>query len=157
MSKHIVPILVGALIVAGGAFYGGTIYAKGKSPSGAATFQNRMVGANGQRGGFAGRGGAGFVNGEVLSKDAISLTVKMPDGSSKIVFFASSTNVAKLSQGTLDDVTQGVNVTVTGTPNADGSETAQMIQIRPSGMDLGAFGRGGNAPAGSPTPTPANQ
>lgn len=154
MSKYIVPILVGALIVAGGAFYGGTIYAKGKSVSPSAAFQNRGTGAGGQRAGFAGRGGAGgFANGEVLSKDTNSLTVKMPDGSSKIIFFASSTRVGKTTEATLEDVTQGVNVTVTGMPNSDGSETAQMIQIRPAGMDLGGAGRGGNVPV----PTPAAQ
>ncbi|HTL39304.1 MAG TPA: hypothetical protein VL306_00615 [Methylomirabilota bacterium] len=128
--------IIGALIVvlaAGGAFYGGMVYGKTRS-------RVRIFG-NGQAGtfntAFAGRGGmmrpnGGFVGGEIISKDDKSVTVKTQDGSTKIIFLADSTMVAKTAAGTKDDLTVGAQVIVTGTSNSDGTVTAQNIQIRPA-------------------------
>lgn len=78
--------------------------------------------------------GGGFTSGEVIAKDATSLTVKAPDGSSKIVLVASSTQVTTSGSGNIDDVAIGTTVLVTGLVNSDQSVTAQNIQIRPAGV-----------------------
>jgi hypothetical protein len=75
--------------------------------------------------------GANFISGDVLAKDAQSITVKMRDGSSRIILYASSTEVSKFAAGTIDDVAVGKTIMVNGKTNTDGSITAQTIQIRP--------------------------
>lgn len=151
MNKAIlVPVVVG-VIGLGVGFAGGSAFEKSKQISPARMqsmnpeerrqfFQGNAIGAAGQgqmmmRGpggnsGFAGRGGMGFINGEVLSKDAQSLTVKLPDGGSKMVLFSTSTMIGKSSTGTVDDLMIGGNVMVNGETNSDGSVTARNIQVR---------------------------
>ena len=152
-SKHIVPLIIGVLIIAGGAFYGGMTYAKSKTPTRAAGANFRGAGAGGAGGAArqfgAGQGGAGgFAAGEVLSKDDTSITVKLQDGGSKIVFFSASTTVSKTSEGSLGDVTPGTNIMVGGSTNQDGSVMARTIQIRPAGeTGIPMFApRGGRTP-----------
>ena len=89
-----------------------------------------MTNRNGNR--SAGQNG-NFAGGEIISKDATSITVKLQDGSSKIVFVSSSTPVLTSVQGNLNDLNVGDNITVIGTQNSDGSITSQSIQIRPIG------------------------
>jgi hypothetical protein len=136
-KQHLATLIICVLLAAGLGFYGGTLYAKYKTPTGrqmppgAAVFRGDRAG-NTIGGGRAVMGG--MTAGEVLSKDAQSLTVKLRDGGSKIVFYSASTTVNKMTEGSLDDVIQGSNVTINGTTNQDGSVTAQMIQLRPQGL-----------------------
>ncbi len=130
------------LLVGGVSFYGGTKYQQTKLPSrsgdtafGSADQFRGGPGGGMMRGGtgFAGaRGGAvgGMVNGDILSKDEKSVTVKLRDGGSKIVFFSPTTRIGKTTDGIVSDLEVGKQITVTGTTNSDGSVTAQMIQIR---------------------------
>lgn len=138
--KKMIPVLVVAMLaVGGGAFYGGTVYAKSKNMRGnfAARTANGMPtqgGAAGQaRGGFAGgaaRGGmGGFTSGEILSKDASSITVKLAGGGSKIVFLSDATTVKKTTDATKDDLTVGAQVIVTGKAGTDGSVTADTVSL----------------------------
>ena len=139
MNKMLPQIIVGVVVVGAVAFYGGMKYGESKT---AATTMGTGQGqrGNGQFGGGAGgartgggnRGGAGFANGEVASVDATSLTVKMRDGSSKIIILSTSTQVLKSVAGAVTDVAVGSQVTITGAGNPDGSITAQSIQIRPT-------------------------
>ncbi len=137
MNSKIIGSVVIVLIIAGGSFYGGMAYAKNNS-----TVSFRSGSSNGQltaglgnrTGGSFGRTNGGFVAGEILSKDATSITVKMQDGSTKIVLVSKSTQVQKSISGTLEDLSIGTNVTVTGSANNDGSVTAQSVQIRPAGV-----------------------
>lgn len=132
-------IIVGVVVVGAVAFYGGMKYGENKTvATTAAVGQGQRGngqfggGAAGGRAGGGNRGGAGFANGEVASADATSLTVKMRDGSSKIIILSSSTQVLKSISGAVTDVAVGSQVTVTGSGNPDGSITAQSIQIRPN-------------------------
>ena len=143
-----------AVVVAIGLFFGGVAYGK-SSAGGARGGQFGQAGQFGARAGGAtgarGARGGNVVAGEVLSKDATSVTIKTQDGGSKIVLTASSTSVMKAATGSLADVAVGGTVTVIGTANSDGSVTAQSIQLRPAGkqgMGGGYQGRGAG-PAGS--------
>ena len=67
--------------------------------------------------------------GEVLNVDDKSLTVKMPDGSSKIVILSDTTVISKSDTTAKSDVKVGDKVGVFGTDNSDGSVTAQSVQL----------------------------
>lgn len=153
-SKLIGAVLVTAVIVGGGGFYGGMKYDQAHPTVSA----NARTGGMGARGGFGngqGRGGAagmmggsaagGFTAGSILSKDANTLTLQLRDGGSKIVLYSTSTRVGKMTDGTVADLTPGTEVTVMGAANADGSITASQVQIRPAGQPDQFPGRGGRA------------
>lgn len=99
--------------------------------------QFNMAGAPGSQSGMksGARGGVGFgggmLSGDILKKDSQSLTLQLRDGGSKIVWFATSTEVSKMTTGSLDDLISGKTVTVNGMTNPDGSLAAKSIQIRP--------------------------
>ncbi|MGB9613631.1 MAG: hypothetical protein ACPL4K_05630 [Candidatus Margulisiibacteriota bacterium] len=151
MNKLIAIVIATAVVVGGGAFYGGMKYAESKSPRrlSQADFQNlqnlspeerqqrlQQLGANvgsdhtsgsGFRGG---RSRGGFTAGEIIAKDDKSVTIKLQNGGSKIVFLSDSTEITKSVNGTLVDLEVGKNILVNGTANSDGSITAQSIQLR---------------------------
>lgn len=140
MKKILPQIIVGVLVIGIISFYGGMKYGGSKIIATASnTLGQGQQRGGGQFGSGAGnrmgggnRGGAGFANGEVVSVDDKSLTVKMRDGSSKVIILSVSTQVLKSAVGTLVDVPTGTEITVVGSPNSDGSITAQSIQVRPS-------------------------
>jgi len=140
MNKTFIVVVIAILAVGSLSFYAGMKYSQSKSLAGggfanltseqmAARFQ-QIGGADvgGQRGV---RTGSGLAVGEIISKDADSITVKLNDGGSKIVFFSASTQVMRFSAGSPADLVLGENITINGAANQDGSVTAQTIQIRP--------------------------
>jgi hypothetical protein len=155
----IIAIVVTAIIAGGGGFYGGMKYGQGStSARGAAGGQYGFSGGTrtnsnvpGAMAGMRLRNGSGFVNGDILSKDDKSITVKNRAGGSQIIFYAPSTAIGKTTSGTADDLTVGENVMVNGTANPDGTITASNIQIRPASM---AGGAPAGAPGQAPAPTP---
>jgi len=146
MKKYIAAIVI-VLAVGIGAFYGGMMYGKSRS-SAQSTSRNSLPGGqnfggqNFQRGTMGrngGAGGGGFISGQIISKDSQSITVEFRNGSStasasstKIIFLSNSTPITKSVSGTADDLAVGVNVSIVGTTNSDGSITAETIQIRPN-------------------------
>ncbi|MFA6593790.1 MAG: hypothetical protein WCT16_00885 [Candidatus Buchananbacteria bacterium] len=143
LAAVVVIVLVGAA-----SFYAGTKYSSAKRFS---SFGNGNFGPGQQQGDAAAAGrkinaGGGMINGDILSLDEKNITVKGRDGSSKMVFFATSTEVGKFAVGTVSDLAVGQNVMVTGKTNSDGSIVAQSIQIRPAAAnpDLGAPAVSGN-------------
>jgi Domain of unknown function (DUF5666) len=128
--KPLYVIIITAL-VAVGSFFGGTEYQKSQQP--------QMRGLNGQiapgqRGQFQQRIAQGTrpINGEIIAQDDTSITVKMQDGSSKIVLVADSTSINKSDQGTKTDLKTGEKVMAFGKENSDGSLTAENIQLNPA-------------------------
>jgi hypothetical protein len=131
-KKTFVTVAVIVVLVGGGSFYGGMRYAQSTRQN----FASRNLG--GQRngtaniGGLRGGGSGGFTAGEIIAKDNTSITIKLNDGGSKIVFYSDATEVDKFAKGTAGDLQIGESVTVSGQANQDGSLTAQTIQIRPA-------------------------
>jgi hypothetical protein len=140
MSKmnKMIAIAIAFAVVGAGCFYGGMVYGKSQAPAtrGGALgqFQRAGSGQNGAGAGLRTRNGGGFAAGQILSKDDKSITVKMQDGGSKIVFYSATTQVGRTAAGTTNDLIVGGQVVANGTVNGDGSITASNIQIRPAGQ-----------------------
>ena len=145
MDKKIAMAVI-ALIVGGGlGFFGGMKYQQNKT---AKMFSSRSGQFGGAGGLSAGRQGArgsvagmGFLNGQVISKDEKSLTIRLMNGGSQIVLLSPSTQYRKAVDGTDADIAVDSQVTVTGSSNSDGSLTAQSIQIRQASSTPSSIGR----------------
>jgi len=134
-------ILIGSfVVVALVSFYAGGVILGSKKSSGLPNISNQFA-QNGQFG--QGRGtkmGNGNVFGQIIAKDATSITVELKAPNipgetttgtgSKIVFYTNTTAVTKTSTGTIADLSVGKNVNVQGTANPDGSVSATSVQIR---------------------------
>ncbi|EKD62875.1 MAG: hypothetical protein ACD_52C00027G0002 [uncultured bacterium] len=125
-TSAILVMIVLVIIVAAGAFFAGMKYQQSKSPR-LGNFQGLR---NGQLQGGQNQG-LRPVNGEIIAQDEQSITVKLSDGSSKIVLIGESTSINKSAEGSKNDLIVGENVAVFGTNNSDGSVTAQNIQLNP--------------------------
>lgn len=160
-KQIIIPVIIlTALIFGGGGFFGGMKYSESKSPNASAQsnfsaqggqnlspeerqqrFQQMGVNGDAFRIGRNGAQNGGFASGEIISKDDKSITVKTltpgqnanssGQGSTKIIFYSSSTEIGKSVSGAAADLEIGNTVTINGSANSDGSITAQSIQIRP--------------------------
>lgn len=136
IMKKITPIIITLIVIVGGTFYGGIKYNQSKNNLLFSPEQHQQLSQGNMRGAFPGglkerRTGSDFLNGEVIAKDEQSLTLKMLDGGSKIVFFSDSTQISKITNGLIDDIEIGKQIMVTGEQNSDGSYTAKTIQLSP--------------------------
>jgi hypothetical protein len=135
-----------AVIIIGASFYGGTLYGKSQAApafqGGNGNFSGRGFNRTGMPNASSGArsGSAGFIAGQIVSKDDKSISVELRDGGSKIVFFSPSTEIQKMASASSSDLAGGANVVVNGSANPDGSITAQSIQIRPEGFPRGTPG-----------------
>lgn len=133
MNKISASIVAAAIIIGGVSFYGGMKYAQSNAVAGLAQGDQRMAASSaGLRGGRGGSRSMGdFAAGEIIGKDDKSVTVKLRDGGSKIIFYSDVTEVDKFVNGNSADLEIGKMVIVNGKANPEGSMTAQSIQIRP--------------------------
>lgn len=133
-------ILIG-VIALGAGFFGGMQYQKSQVPSfqfgngvnGQNFRQGMMNGGsqqNNQTGRMMGRGN-GAVRGEIINADDKTITVKLTDGSTKLVLIGSGSTVSQSVTATVKDLTVGKQVAVFGTANTDGSVTAQTLELNP--------------------------
>ena len=76
-------------------------------------------------------GFGGMVMGEIISQDENSITVKIQDGSTKIVILGDSTTYSKSQSIEKTELSIGSQVRVSGNANSDGSITAQNVQLNP--------------------------
>ncbi len=130
-NKYVIVAIVAVVILS---FYGGVKYgSKNKQVSlGQSNFASR--GGMGMRNGPGGVMGGSFVSGEIIGKDQNSITIKLRDGGSKIIFLSSSTEISKFVSGLPADLESGKTVTISGKQNPDGSVTAETIQLRPQAI-----------------------
>ncbi len=139
MNKNTIAVALIAVVLAGsGGFYLGAKYGqptRSQGQGGERSERMRQFG-QGRGSGMGGNMNGGFIAGEILSKDEKSVTVKLRDGGSKIVFVSDSTQVMKSASGSLSDLQVGEQVTVMGPANSDGSVNAQSVQIRPVGKPV---------------------
>ncbi|HEX6976770.1 MAG TPA: DUF5666 domain-containing protein [Patescibacteria group bacterium] len=143
--KYLIPAVF-LIVGLGVGFFGGTKFQQGKVQG-----VNTQFIPGQQRVRFGGNANGNFqalrpVSGEVISADDKSITVKMSDGSTKIVFLSGNTTVEKTDPAQTKDLATGTKVAVFGSTNPDGSVTAQNIQINPV---IRMFGSPG------PSPSPA--
>ncbi len=138
MNKTITIIIIAVLLAGGLGFYGGLQYG-GSSATTSGGNQARFAQGGGTATGGqfgAARGtrtaGGGFTSGDILSKDANGMVISLRAGGSQIVLLSDSTQVQKMASGSLNDLTVGESVSVSGTTNSDGSLTANSIQLRPA-------------------------
>ncbi len=134
MKRSMIITIVVVLVVGGGSFFAGMKYQQMQrgnnfrmNGEAMGNFPGRQDGQRGQFGGRNGMGGA--VMGEILSQDDKSITVKLTDGSSKIVLLSGTTEINKTATGSASDLKTGEKVAVFGQTNSDGSVTAQSVQL----------------------------
>jgi hypothetical protein len=145
-KKNFINLAV-LVIVAGGMFYGGMIY--GTNKAGRTKLQigqeqgrgdGIALGVGGGQGRIQRPGGGnnvngGFSNGQILSKDDTSITIKNREGGSKVIYYSDATTVGKTVSGAISDLAVGQDVLVTGKGGTDGAFVAENIQIRPDQPD----------------------
>lgn len=142
-NNWVITIII-AILVGAAAFYGGIQYEKTQTAS---TFRGQFFqNGQGQGGRMGGPGNmnrmrsGGAVIGEVVGQDSNSITVKLQDGSSKIVNITGSTTFAKSETGSKSDIQNGTRISAFGAANSDGSINAQNVQINPPAGMRGGFG-----------------
>ncbi len=139
VSKSVMLGYVATAIVAAsiGAF-GGMSYQKNQNVSkfGPISRQGMMQRGNPEsvRGQGTGSRGPGMVIGEVTAKDDKSVTIKMMDGSSKIVILSATTSYRISSDAKVEDISAGKTVSIMGTTSPDGNMTATVIELNPKLM-----------------------
>lgn len=142
MKQSYILTIILIIVIGAGAFFGGMKYQQSKS-SRFGNFQSDRSRQSQQRFGQ----GVRPVNGDIINQDDKSITVKLQDGSSKIVILSDKTVFNKSTTGSKSDLKVGERVAVFGTENSDGSVTAQNIQL--NAQIRGLFG--------SPSPTGTGQ
>jgi hypothetical protein len=136
-ARMLVPIIC-VLIGLGVGFLGGYEYRNYRLKK---TITN--IGTNGNFQRFTGSGinrigqngngmmRGGIIEGTILFMDDKSVTVKLNDGSTKIILFSNSTSYSNTVASVKTDLKIGSTVAVFGVTNSDGSVTATSVQINP--------------------------
>jgi hypothetical protein len=148
-NKTIVIAIIVAIFLAAAGFFGGMTFQKSQimkpgrnfgAGGGIGASESMPSNITRRSGGLQG----GFTSGDIIGKDNNSVTLKMRDGSTRIIFYSGSTQVSKQTSGTIDDLAVGSSIMVTGSANSDGSISAQSISLRPT--NPGANPAAGSAP-----------
>ncbi len=124
MNKNLIIVIVLVIVVGVGGFFGGIQYQKSQR-----TLRAGQFGGQGQFANRAGQQSGRPVTGSIISSDDASITVKLADGSNKIVILSGSTVVNKQTIGSKSDLKTGERVLVMGKDNSDGSVTADSISL----------------------------
>lgn len=130
-KKFLIIILVAVILAGAGGFFASMSFSEKLGANVGDAFRDHQRGDFSARGGpaFGGRGQPLF--GEIISQGEGSFTIKLSDGSTRIIFISDSTQITKSIDGILDDLEIAGQIFVSGEENPDGSYTAKTIQIRP--------------------------
>lgn len=128
-NKNLLVVILVVCIGIGG-FFAGMKYQQNRQPS-RADFQAMRSIKQGMPGIQQGqqREGSRIVRGEIIDQDEESVTVKLSDGSSKIILISENTKINKTTEGSVDDLEAGKQVVVFGQENSDKSISATTIQL----------------------------
>ncbi|MGB9911338.1 MAG: DUF5666 domain-containing protein [Microgenomates group bacterium] len=128
MKNNLMVTIAVAVLAGGIGFFAGMKYQQSRRSS----FFRQFGSGQGVRGGQGQlRGGFRPVQGEIISADEKSITVKLTDGSSKIIILSENTQINKAEKVDKEELKVGEKVAVFGQENSDGSVTAQNIQLNP--------------------------
>lgn len=149
--KIILGIIV-LLAVAGGSFFGGTVYGKNQAQTTFAAARPRGAFTGEMPEGLqpgAGQRSAqgGMLLGQIQQIGNGVMVVTNADGKETQVTVTDTTLIEKQASVTLADLEVGETVIVSGSQAADGNITARSVQVGAAGR----FGWGG-APMGTPIP-----
>lgn len=134
-NKYILPMILLIVGISVG-FASGYFFKSYKQTQQFSNFRNS--GQRGSVGSLSGQkpmGSFGSTEGEVISMDDKSVTVKLPDGSTKIILYSSGTLYSNFLEAKKEDIKQGIKISVFGKSNSDGSLTADRIQLNPANIN----------------------
>lgn len=132
-KKFLIIILVAVILAGAGGFFASRSLSEKSGANIGSAFGDH------QEGDFSGRfdsmrdmrGSSSPLFGEIISQGEGSFTIKLSDGSTRIIFISNSTQITKSIDGTLGDLEIAGQIFISGEENPDGSYTAKTIQIRP--------------------------
>jgi len=131
-NKIILAVIFAIAFGGGTGFFAGMKFQENKQSTRSPQFGTEIRARNGgQFQGGQNRSGFRPVAGEIIGSDETSITVKLTDGSSKIIFLSEKTEINKAGTAKRDELVSGERVAVFGTENSDGSVTALTIQLNP--------------------------
>ena len=152
-TMRIILGIVVVLLVAGGSFFGGTVYGKAQAQTQLAARRQGVFPGAGGNGQFTGQpganaraGGQGGIFGQIESIADGVLVIKDNNGKQTQVKVTDTTLIEKQAAVKLTDLAIGETVIVSGSQGADGTITARSVQSAPAGR----FGAGG--PGATPIP-----
>ena len=123
-NQMIIIAFLVSMIMAGAGFFGGIQYQKMQKPT-------NPTGINGARR-FGNQNANGTsVRGQILASDDKTITIKLSDGSSKIVVVGANTPIMEATSTSKMSLVIGKSVMIIGINNSDGSITANNIQLNP--------------------------
>lgn len=147
-QTHVISMAILIIAVAIGSFFIGTKYQQRKTFS---NFREQMIGGN-RQGLGQGMGRNALNNdstknrgqipgfrqtfGEIINVDDKTITIKMADGSSKIVLISDSTKINQSVSASKTDLVIGTKIMVNGDTNTDGSISSRNIEINPAFASL---------------------
>jgi preprotein translocase subunit YajC len=126
----IISVLI-AVIFTATVFFAGVKYQQRQTISQRGQFANTLRQSLGPAAGASRNRFGAQIIGNIISADDKSITVKLADGSTKLVYFSSSVIIQKAAPGTQSDLIAGEKVAIFGSTNTAGLITAQNIELNP--------------------------
>jgi len=148
IKKYKVHIIWGlvAIVMLGGGFVGGKLSATASRPGFGGGVGLSNVATHRTTEGMT---QGGFTSGQIAEITSSSITLQLPNGSSKVVFYSGLTTISEPKVVSSSALTTGITIMVGGTQNSDGSLSAQTIEVGVAGAARGSSGgKAVSAPTG---------